>query len=417
MRLLAKILLAGTTAATGLCGAAYAGDTTEVINVQLDNDPFTAGLNVVSVDVLSVLGAATALGNTLSVQVDTGNLTLNNTQTLNGAGSAQSVIRVNSASEELDSIATTFGNSATITTCCGTIDAVSQQTVGADATQSATSDVTADNWAFNPTSTATAVANAISYETWDGGRITAWAGQTNNASVVSDASLNAGLLADSATITATSIGNSATAGGESTTLDVDANQRNFGTSISARAQVNSPDGEDVISTAAATGNAYNVENAYGFAKVVTDQNNSAQIEARSDVTLDLWQGWNASTAYAVANSNLVSNIGSDIDLANIQNNDGGVEATATFTGGTAGGGVGNDTIITDFVTSATAFGNAVSGFVCSTCGGGITANNRQTNAGTIVASSSVNTGSGGALIATATAVGNSATFHTVEAGN
>ncbi len=366
---------------------------------------------------LSVLGAATALGNTLSVQVDTGDLTLNNTQTLNGAGSAQSVIRVNSASEALDSIATTFGNSATITTCCGTIDAVSEQTVGADATQSATSDVTADNWAFNPTSTATAVANAISYETWGGDRITAWAGQTNNASVSSDASLNAGLLADTATITATSIGNSATAGGESTTLDVDANQRNFGTSISARAQVNSPDGEDVISTATATGNAYNVENSYGYAKVVTDQNNSAQIDARSDVTLDLWQGWNASTAYAVANSNLVSNIGSDIDMANIQNNDGGVEATATFTGGTADGGVGNDTMITDFVTSATAFGNAVSGFVCSTCGGGITANNRQTNAGTIVASSSVNTGSGGALVTTATAVGNSATFHTVETGS
>ncbi len=397
---------------TVLCGAAYADDTTEVINVQLDNDPFSAGLNVVAGDVASVLAAATALGNTLSVQVDTGNLALNNTQTLNGAGEAQSVVRVNSASDALDSIATTFGNSATITTCCGTIDAVSMQTTGQGATQTAISDVTADVWAFNPTSTATAVANAISYETWGGESITAWAGQLNNADVYSEAYLTSPLLADSATTTATSIGNSATMGGEQTGLDVDANQENFATSIIAVAQTVSADGEDVINTATATGNAYNVENSYGFARVVAGQNNSANIVANSDVTLDLWEGWNASTAYAVANSTLVSNIGSDIDLTSIQDNEGDVEATATFTGGQADGGVG-DNNITDFVTSATAFGNAVSGFVCSTCGGGITANNRQTNSGNIVASTSIQTGSGGALIGTATAVGNSATFHTV----
>ncbi len=349
------------------------------------------------------------------MQVDTGDLSLSNTQTLNGAGRAESIISVNSASAALDSLATTFGNSATIITCCGTIDAVSEQTTSADASMTAISSVTADSWAFNPTSTATAVANAISYETWDGSRITGWAGQTNNGNVLSEASLTAGLLADSATVTATSIGNSANAGGENTTLDVDANQHNLAQSIIARAVASSADGEDVITTSTATGNAYNIENAFGFAKVVSGQDNSARIEARSDVTLDLWTGWNASTAYAVANSTLASNIGSDLEITTIQDNDGDVDAFATFTGGTAYGGVGDDNI-TDFVTSSTAFGNAVSGFVCATCGGGIAANNRQTNSGNINASTTITTGSNGALIGTATAVGNSATYHTVETG-
>ncbi|PHS23822.1 MAG: hypothetical protein COA84_10515 [Robiginitomaculum sp.] len=405
------------TVATGLSGAAFAGDTTEVINVQLDTDPFSAGLNVVAIDVLSVLGAATALGNTLSVQVDTGDLSLSNTQTLNGSGRSESIIRVNSASEALDSIATTFGNSATITTCCGTIDAVSIQETGTDTSMTAISDVIADDWALNPTSTATAVGNAVAYETWQGSRITAWAKQTNNAAILAEASLEAGLFADTATITATAIANSATAGGENTTLDVDANQDNFGPSVTANAWARSADGEDVITTATATGNAYNVENSYGFAQVRSGQDNQAQITANSDVTLDLWEGWNASTAYAVANTTLVSNIGSDLDLLTLQYNDGNVDATATFTGGDADGGVGNSgTNITDFVTSATAFGNAASGFVCATCGGGIRANNQQTNTGNITATSTVNTGSNGALIATATAVGNSASYQTVQSG-
>jgi hypothetical protein len=421
MRLHARILLAGTIAVTALCGAAFAGDTTEpkkteVINVQLDNDPFNAGLNVVAGDVASVLGAATALGNTLSVLVDTGDLALNNTQTLNGAGTSESIINVSSASQSLDSIATTFGNSATITTCCGTIDAVSVQTTGADATQSAVSEVNIDNWAMNATSSATAVANAVTYETWGGERITGWAGQTNNASVFSDASITGSLLADSATATSTSIGNSASAGGENTTPDVDANQNNLGARIEARASISTADGEDVISTATATGNAYNVENSFGYTRVVSGQYNTAQIDARSDVTLDNWEGWNASSAYAVANSTLASVIGADLDMTVIQDNEGGVNATATFNGGDAHGGVG-DTNFTDFVTSSTAFGNAVSGYVCSVCGGGITVNNRQTNSGAITATTTVNSGSGGSLIATATAVGNSATFHTVTPGN
>lgn len=402
--------------ATGLSGAACAQSTTDVVNVQLDNDPFTAGLNVVVGDVLSATAAATALGNTLSVSVETGDLTLHNTQTLNAAGLSQSVVHVNSASESLDSVATTFGNSATITTCCGSIDAVSIQETSADATMTVISDVTIDDWALNPTSTASAIANAVSYETWGGEHIVAWASQTNNADVLSEASMDVDFIADSATVTATSMGNSATMGGEDTTSDVDALQLNLGGNITARAIVNSDDGVDVISTATATGNGYNVENQFGYARVVSTQENAADIEARSEVTLNDWNGWNASSAYAVANSTLASNIGSDMDMVIVQENDGGVEAIASFDGGNAGnGGVGANPV-TDFVTSSTAFGNVVSGFICTTCGGGIGANNRQINTGNINSTTSVTAGSGGSHVATASAVGNSATFHTVETG-
>ena len=395
---------------------ACAGDTTDndptiVTNVQLDSDPFNGTLNVVVGDVASVTGAATALGNTLSVDVNTGGLVLDNTQTLNGAGLAQSTFNVDSARDSLDSLATAFGNSATITTCCGAIDAVSVQTTGVNAGITAISDVNIGNWAMNPSSSATAVANAISYETWIGDYINGWAGQTNNAPVLADAAIDAPFVADSAIATATAMGNSALAGGENATLDVDANQDNFGPGISAMARINAGDSEDVIATATATGNGYTVDNAFGFAKVRSTQDNSAAIIAESEVTLGNWDGWNASTAYAVANSTMVSNIGSDIDLEAIQNNDGDVTATSSFTGGVAGNGV------TDFVASSAAFGNAVSGFICTTCSGGITGSANQTNAGNISATTTVNASSDGTIIGTATAVGNSATFHTVTTGD
>lgn len=360
---------------------------------------------------MSTIGAATALGNTLSVSVETGDLFLDNNQILNAAGRSESIIHVNTASESLDSIATTFGNSATITACCDSIDVVSEQTIAADAPITAISNVTVDDWALRPTSTASSVANAISYKTWGGEHVVGWGQQTNHASVRSEASLDIDFVADSATVTATSIGNSAAMGGEYTKTDVDANQHNWGDDIEAYATVHSDDGVDVISTATATGNSYHVENQYGYTGAVSGQENTANITAHSDVTLNDWDGWNASSAYAVANSTVVSNIGSDLHIDTIQENDGGVASYAGFNGGNAG--VGGD-YVTDFVTSSTAFGNAVSGYICSTCGGGIGAKNHQTNSGNITATTSVRAGSGGSHIATASAVGNSATYHTVD---
>ncbi len=397
-------------------GATTEDDPTVVTNVQLDSDPFSGTLDVVVGDVAAVTGAATALGNTLSVDVNTGDLTLDNTQTLIGEGRAQSSITVDSTSDSLDSLASAFGNSATVTTCCGAIDAVSVQTTTAPASLTATSAVTINNWAMNPSSSATAAGNAISYETWSGDHITAWAGQDNNADIASDATIDAPFIADSATATATSLGNSASAGGENATLDVDANQNNFAPAIDAHARITAHDSEDVIATATATGNGYTVDNAFGFAKVRSTQDNSAAINADSEVHLVNWDGWNASSAYAVANSTLVTNVGADIDLAANQNNDGAVTATSSFTGGVAGNN-GGGTGITDFVASATAFGNAVSGFICATCGGGMTGSANQTNSGSITATTTIAAGSGGAITGTATAVGNSATFHTVNTGN
>ncbi len=400
--------------ATNLCGIAFAGDTTNVQNVQLDNNPFTSGLNVVVGDVTDVTAASTALGNTVSVLVDTGDLVVDNQQTLTASGQAQSVVTVNSANNSLDSLASTFGNSATITTCCGTINGVSTQSTAAGTTIASTSDVNITDWAIDPTSSASAVGNALAYETWGGDLISAWGGQTNDAAIDATATIDGPLLADSATATATSVGNSAQMGGENTTLAVDANQTNTATSVSSTASITSANGEDSIATATASGNNYSVENAFGFADVTSTQDNNATITAQSDLTLTDWEGWNASSAYAVANSTIASNIGSDLQIDNTQFNDGTVTATADFAGGNAGGVGANG--ITDVVVSSAAFGNAVSGYICTTCGGGVTATNHQTNSATISASTTVVSGNGGAIVATASAVGNSATFHTVDPG-
>jgi hypothetical protein len=114
-------------------------------------------------------------------------------------------------------------------------------------------------------------------------------------------------------------------------------------------------------------------------------------------------GATQTTAYAAGNSSQISNVGAELVLDNVQTNTGGgVEATANFSG--------HDGY--DAVTTATAMGNAVTGYACSRCNGRMSVANSQHNSADVGASSSSSvTSSGRQVTGVSTAIGNNASFN------
>jgi hypothetical protein len=390
--------------------ASYADDTTDINNKQvLLGDPFLSFLNVTVGDVDTVAGQADALGNTLSVDYTTGSVNVTNDQSVSTSGQAESVVNVDIATQGASSNATAIANSATITTCCGNITSDSTQFVGAGIEIGAVSNLNVTNWAMNPSTSALAVGNAISTQTWYGTSLTSIIDQKNQAGIKSEAFIDGGgLLADSATVVSTAIANTGFAGGEQTTTIVDVDQFSHGPIVQALGGVNSPNVEDVFVATTATGNNFSIENSFGFVQSDVYQEQAAYVRAQTDVSVGNWENNNAATSYAVGNSNLTSNIGSDIFLTNVQLNvGGGVEAVTNYAGGSSGGVGGADTQLV----SSAAIGNAVSGYLCGNCGGGITASNTQTNSATVTSTTNITSGNGGTIVGTASAVGNSATYH------
>ncbi len=390
-----------------MSAASFADDTIEVENVQLlDTGPFDSLLNVVVDEVQTVAGQAGALGNTLLVDYSLGNVNVNNSQTLRASGFAESVVDVTIATDSASANSFGLGNSATITTCCGNVSSNSTQTVDAGYTIGAETDLNVYNWAMNPDVSALASANAISTQTTYGGLIDSTITQSNQATITSRALIDAGgLFADSATVASTAIANTGFAGGEQTTTLVSVNQNSAGPTVRAIGGLFGPSVEDSIVATTATGNNFSIENSYGYVNSEVNQENSAYINAQTDVDIGIWGNTNAVSSYAIGNSNLTSNIGSDVYIDNVQLNTGDIEALTEFNG-TDAGGVGQATQII----SSAAFGNAVSGYLCSVCGGNMTANNNQNNSASVTTTTTVIAGNGGTVIGSATAVGNSATF-------
>ena len=141
--------------------------------------------------------------------------------------------------------------------------------------------------------------------------------------------------------------------------------------------------------------------------VTTDQSNLSRVHAATTVTS--YDG-GAATAVAAGTGNEVFAGNNDVylEIDNAQVNSGGVEVTAAFTG-TQG---------YDAYVSADAVGNAVTGYVCSTCQGNLIATNAQTNSGTVSATATTTVrGTGRAIASSANAVGNTATFYVSRPGS
>jgi len=160
----------------------------------------------------------------------------------------------------------------------------------------------------------------------------------------------------------------------------------------------------------AAGNTAVITNDWGYAHLQGAQTNTGDVTARTVVNLgEFSNGVAAISAHGVGNNALVSNIGADAYSGIGQVNTGAVTGEAMFNGGHNGGsGVGGG-----IVASASAIGNAQSGYICADCPVGLTANINQTNSGPVTARAQVNSpGYTPFISSSATAVGNAATFAT-----
>lgn len=158
----------------------------------------------------------------------------------------------------------------------------------------------------------------------------------------------------------------------------------------------------------AAGNTAVITNDWGYAHLQGAQTNSGDVTARTVVNLgEFSNGVAAISAHGVGNNALVSNIGADAYSGIGQVNTGAVTGEARFTGGHNGGsGVGGG-----IVASASAIGNAQSGYICADCPVGLTANINQINSGPVTARTQINSpGYTPFISSSATAVGNAATF-------
>ncbi|WP_333592473.1 holdfast anchor protein HfaD, partial [Brevundimonas sp.] len=158
---------------------------------------------------------------------------------------------------------------------------------------------------------------------------------------------------------------------------------------------------DLAGRANAAANQAVFANQGGALITATDQANAGRVRAATVVTA---YDFGSATAQARGVGNEVSAGNNDIylEIDNLQLNNGQIDASAAFSGGT-----GYDAYV-----GADAVGNSVTGYACSQCEGYIDARNTQTNTANITATTTVTTqGSSRAVIAGANAVGNAATFY------
>ncbi len=227
-----------------------------------------------------------------------------------------------------------------------------------------------------------------------------------SASVEADHCCIAGQVVSGAVASANNIA----ASGNTTTSLSDITQRATGESVSARVDLYAGYATDASGNATANANSVTIDNQWGYVNSRIGQSSSANVAADSYVTLGGdFLGLGSAGAYGVGNQALVSNVGSDTVLDVTQDNTGDISANAAMVG--EGG---------DALASAAAYGNTVTGSLCSYCDQdvpGLSAHNDQRNSGDVSASAAVNTQRDRSVAATATAIGNAATYSTQGPGD
>lgn len=377
-----------------------------VIDQVLLGDVFADMTVIVDPDTTGASAIATATGNTTSALAEEGDVDFNATQSQQGVVEASTTLVGGPIYGGSSSTYTTaYGNAASSDTSYGTVFHTVTQTSDEDV--SAYSEIYLDG-ADDVTATTTAAANVSSYSSTNGTN-RGFQTQTGNADVTSVTEANLCCNNDYVAIATVASGNTVTSTGSSTTSYNGAVQyMDFDTSVYAATDAVVDSGTSVNTSATASGNSVTVENEWGYATLGRDgsevfQGNGAEVTAVSQLELGTWTETSGSTAYGVGNSALISNVGSDTGMYANQENYGDVYSYASFEGTNSDG--------SDGYVSSTAIGNAATATMCYGCSGDGILGGRtsQTNSADITAYGSM-TSSGGYVQGAATAVGNSATY-------
>lgn len=358
-------------------------------------------LDVVEVEE-GVVETTSATGNSFMTSVEGADLDVTSNQTMGGSAFARTDVTVaeNLGEQSVLTTAAT-GNTGDAAVAEGTLTGVFNQVNNGDG-------IVARSWVEGPDAQAEyfqSSTNAIG-NSQGLGLTNASAGARINQENSADVSAESGgvlqYVPGAATYSAAAAGNNATSiGVEQSAQRVIVSQDNTAADVNASATAYYGNSYLTTTSATASGNNANLTNQGPLLDVTTTQNNEAGVEAQGYASSYDFGGASV-LAYGVGNSVMAGNSGEELVLDNTQNNEGGVLAVAGFDGHNG----------YDGFSSATAIGNAVTGYACAYCAGTMSVGNQQTNSANVIAQSSATlTGQARSVIGLTTAVGNNASFY------
>jgi hypothetical protein len=401
MRTPAKILLAGTFAATLPCAAATSQTLpASVLNEQYQSGDVFAG-QTLDVEVVEdgIAGSTVATGNSADFTVEGGDLDVRSDQTVDADVTAQTDLNVTGYAGDSASLTTAAtGNTGDAGVHDGTLTSRSAQ-LTAGGTISATSSAQVANGG-DFFSNAQAIGNSQGlYEV--GGAVGARASQTNLATIEAVNEGRFGYTWGQSDFVSTAAGNNVTMTGGGSGQRVITDQSNEAESVQANAAAYYGNVYISNTQATATGNNVTATEESPVLDLTSRQQNIAYLRAEAASSGDLF-GAGTATAYGIGNSIVAGNVGPEIQIDVSQLNDGGgVDAYAEYVGGDG----------YDATGTATAMGNAATGYACSDCVTSMGVNNRQTNNADVTAESRVTVRNGRRVTGVATAVGNTASYY------
>lgn len=377
---------------TGTIDQSQTGDVWSDMDVELtDHTPNAAA-------------TSTAVGNLASATQIAGDVNATVNQEFDARSVATNLLRGYSAGTAV-STTTAYGNASSGGTNYGANSYYANQAAGGSVEAYSRTDLTQAN---QVSSAATAVANVSTSDNNYGYSI---ADQTQYSAANVTAETDADMCCDgtSASFATTAGANASSATGyTSTSYNRALQQTESGSRVSGSTDVYMGYGTNVTAATNSFGNSATVHNEWGYATLgaegaETKQDNRADIDAQTYVTLDHWDGYANASAYGVGNSALISNLGSDTALYADQDNSGSVYSYAKLDGTSWTGGTG--------VVTSTAIGNAATATVCNYCseaavGGRV----NQVNSGSVYAQGQATTSYGGTVYGSASAIGNAATL-------
>jgi hypothetical protein len=343
---------------------------------------------------------AVASGNAFTTSAENTDLAVANTQHMDGSAVALTDATVWDANGNIVATSAAVANGATADMRGATADIVTSQLAHGDASANT---ALVGGYALNGASSASASGNVGGLST-DHSDLRLLSDQEATGSVAASINADHDVVADQAVAGAIASANNLSVGGETSTIATDIRQTATGASVSANVDVYVGETTDVSGNATANANSAAVDNQWGYVNARVAQEATAEVTAESFVTLGGdFVGFASSGAYGVGNQALVSNVGADTVIDTLQVNGGDVSADAALNG------EGGDAALA----SAAAYGNSVTGYVCTQCDTNVPsleAHNNQINAGDVSSSARVTTLRANTAAASSTAIGNAATY-------
>ena len=387
----------------------------QVLNgqVQLGNVTASQSLDVTTVTDQTV-ATTTATGNAVTMAADSGSLDVQSSQSMQGSATATTQLTVEPGGYTGETALTTAatGNTGEADDLGGAAltGNLVQSTGPGDITASSVVDA-AEGETGDLQINTQAIANTQGVAV-DGGPANVTVSQSSTASAVANSDVTLGYTAADAEFGVSAVSNNLTAtglDGGSQTLDITQSMTGAMTQAAQFVAVGQAQTSDNNATASA--NNISVSNDGGPLDVTASQTNTGYVRGQAESTAYSF-GTASATATGVGNSAIYGESGGEITLNSSQFNSGaGVEAVSS-----SGGSTGYD-----LSSTATAMGNAVTGYACSACGGVMNITSSQSNSADVSATAGIpyagGAGSARSAISTATAVGNTATFYVSKPSN